>query len=74
MLSIFFVINTWSPGFSLVGKGCSLSCLHATEGTANIVGATGAGGEAGKIATDVVGAGAKQVAKACKENSKDNDD
>lgn len=43
---------------SWVGKGLSLSCLHATEGTANVVGATGVGGEAGKIATGVVAAGA----------------
>lgn len=32
--------------------------LHITEGTANVVGATGVGGETGKIVTGVVAAGA----------------
>lgn len=47
--------------------------MSPTEGTANMVGATGVGGEAGKIATGVIRDGAKETAKALKENRKDND-
>ena len=39
-----------------------------TGGAAKVVGASGVGGEVGKVVTDVVAEGAKVTAKALKEN------